>query len=44
MIKTTQPTTIGHYIQGQRATGTSARSQDVTNPATAPTLTYVAAG
>ena len=34
MTTATQPTAIGHYIAGQRAAGTSARSQDVTNPAT----------
>ena len=34
MTTATQPVPIGHYIQGQRAMGTSTRSQDVTNPAT----------
>ena len=33
MTTATEPT-IGHYIQGQRAAGTSTRSQEVTNPAT----------
>ena len=33
-MTTATPLTIGHYIHGQRAAGTSTRSQDVTNPAT----------
>ena len=34
MAAATQPTPIGHYIQGARFAGASTRSQDVTNPAT----------
>ena len=34
MTAATQPTPIGHYIQGARFAGASTRSQDVTNPAT----------